>query len=67
MMGVEGEIKGGGVTPRLTPCLHIGFCNSLPLGRGVASFAVFPAIAGSLGGVTLRLPTAIYWKPVRVR
>ena len=66
-MGVEGEIKGGGVTPRLTPYLHIGFRNSLPLGRGVASFGVFPAIAGSFGGVTLRFLTAIYRKPVHVR
>ena len=28
----EGKIKGGGVTPMLTPCLHIGFGNSPPKG-----------------------------------
>jgi len=30
--GAEGKIKGGGVTPKLTPCLHIGFGNSRPKG-----------------------------------
>jgi hypothetical protein len=55
VMGVEGKIKGGGVTTRLTPCLHIGFRNSLPFGCGVASLAVFPASAGNIEGVTLFL------------
>ena len=63
-MGVEGELKGGGVTTRLAPCLHIGFRNSQPLERGVASFRFFPTVAGPLGGVTLRFLIGIYWKPV---
>ena len=51
--GVEGKIKGGGVTPMLTHCLHIGFGNSTPKGLGVTVFALFPAMLGKSGGVTL--------------
>ena len=65
-MGVEGKIKGGGVTTRLTPCLHIGFRNSIDQGHGVASFAVFPAHAGNIGGVTLYLTMPSSRKPACV-
>ena len=44
--GAEGKIKGGGVTPILTHCLHIGFGNSTPKGLGVTVFALFPAMLG---------------------
>jgi len=40
--GAEGKIKGGGVTPMLTHCLHIGFGNSNPKGLGVTVFAQTP-------------------------
>lgn len=58
-MGAEGKIKGGGVTPRLTPCLHIGFCNSTPKGRGVTGLVIIPAIIGVYRGVTLYLSSAL--------
>ena len=53
MEGAEGKIKGGGVTPMLTHCLHIGFGNSTPKGLGVTVLALFPAMLGKNGGVTL--------------
>lgn len=53
MEGAEGKIKGGGVTPMLTHCLHIGFGNSTPKGLGVTVFALFPAMLGKNRGVTL--------------
>jgi len=43
--GAEGKIKGGGVTPMLTHCLHIGFGNSTPKGPGVTVFCVIPSYA----------------------
>lgn len=58
VMGAEGKIKGGGVTPSLTPCLHIGFCNSTPKGRGVTGLATIPAVTGVYWGVTLYLAHA---------
>jgi len=51
--GAEGKIKGGGVTPTLTHCLHIGFGNSTAKRRGVTVLALFPAMLGKKGGVTL--------------
>ena|GEM_PF-5346072 len=53
MEGAEGKIKGGGVTPMLTHCLHIGFGNSTAKRRGVTVLALFPAMLGKKGGVTL--------------
>ena len=53
MKFAEGKIKGGGVTPMLTHCLHIGFGNSTPKGLGVTGFALFPAMLEKSGGVTL--------------
>ena len=50
--GAEGKIKGGGVTPMLTHCLHIGFRGSTAKGLGVTGFALFPALLGKSGGVT---------------
>jgi hypothetical protein len=55
----EGKIKGGGVTPRLTPCLHIGFRNSTAQGRGVTGFALTQVKLGFNGGVTLYFAPAI--------
>ena len=52
MEGAEGKIKGGGVTPMLKHCLHIGFANSTPKGLGVTVFAFFPAMLEKSGGVT---------------
>lgn len=51
--GAECKIKGGGVTPRLTPCLHIVFRNSTSKGLGVTDFAFFQGRLGIYGGVTL--------------
>ena len=42
MNGVEGKIKGGGVTTQLTPCLHIVFHASTPKGGGVTVLARTP-------------------------
>ena len=53
MEGAEGKIKGGGVTPMLTHCLHIVFHASTPKGLGVTVFALFPAMLGKSDGVTL--------------
>lgn len=53
MEGAEGKIKGGGVTPMLTHCLHIGFGNSNPKGLGVTVLVLFPAMLEENGGVTL--------------
>ena len=53
MEAAEGKIKGGGVTPMLTHCLHIVFGNSTPKGLGVTVLALFPAMLGKIGGVTL--------------
>lgn len=53
MEGAEGKIKGGGVTPMLTHCLHIGFGNSTPKGLGATVFALFTAMLEKSGGVTL--------------
>ena len=53
MEGAEGKIKGGGVTPMLTHCLHIVFRNSTAEGLGVTGLAFFPAMRGKNGGVTL--------------
>ena len=51
--GAEGKIKGGGVTTMLTHCLHIVFRNSTAKRLGVTVFALFPAMLGKSGGVTL--------------
>ena len=51
--GAEGKIKGGGVTPMLKHCLHIGFGNSTPKGLGVTVFALFLAMLGKSEGATL--------------
>ena len=59
MKGAEGKIKGGGVTPRLTPCLHIGFRNSIAQGRGVTKFALTRVKLGFIGGVTFYFTPAI--------
>ena len=53
MEGAEGKIKGGGVTPTLKHCLHIGFGNSTPKGYGVTVFALFLAMLGKSSGCTL--------------
>ena len=55
----EGKIKGGGVTPRLKPCLHIGFRNSIAQRRGVTSFALTLVKLGFIGGVTSYFTPAI--------
>jgi hypothetical protein len=57
--GAEGKIKGGGVTPRLTPCLHIGFRNSIAQGRGVTDFKLTQVRLGFIGGVTLYFTPAL--------
>ena len=53
---VEGKIKGGGVTPMLTYCLHIVFRGSTAKGLGVTGFALFPALLKKNGGVTFYKP-----------
>ena len=53
MEGAQGKIKGGGVTPMLKHCLHIGFGNSTPKGLGVTVFALSLAMLEKSGGVTL--------------
>ena len=52
----EGKIKGRGVTPMLTHCLHIVFRGSTAKGLGVTGFALFPALLKSIGGVTFYGP-----------
>ena len=61
MEGEEGKIKGGGVTPMLTHCLHIVFRSSTAKRLGVTGFALFPALLGKSGGVTFYGPL-IYCK-----
>ena len=46
MKFAQGKIKGGGVTPMLTHCLHIVFRGSTAEGLGVTGFALFPALLG---------------------
>ena len=50
---LEGKLKEGGVTTRLTPCLHIVFRNSIDRDRGVARLAIFASTLENIGGVTL--------------
>jgi hypothetical protein len=57
--GAEGKIKGGGVTPMLTHCLHIVFRNSNPKGLGVTGFALFPALLENIEGVTFYEPVFV--------
>ena len=52
--GAEGKIKGGGVTPTLTLCLHIIFRSSTAKRLGVTGFALFLALLGKNGGVTFQ-------------
>ena len=54
--GAHGKIKGDGVTPMLTHCLHIVFRDSTAKGLGVTGFALFPALLGKSGGVTFYEP-----------
>ena len=56
MKFAEGKIKGGGVTPMLTHCLHIVFRGSTAKRLGVTGFALFPALLGKIGGVTFYGP-----------
>jgi hypothetical protein len=49
----EGKIKGGGVTPRLTPCLHIGFYAPNAKRLGGMDFTRSPVKPRAFGGVTL--------------
>ena len=49
---LHGKIKGGGVTPMLTHCLHIVFRGSTAKRLGVTGFALFLALLGKNGGVT---------------
>ncbi len=58
MKGAEGKIKEGGVTPMLTHCLYIGFRNSTAKRLDVTVFALFPAMLGKSGSVTLYEPYA---------
>ena len=51
--GAEGKIKGGGVTPTLTLCLHIIFRSSTAKRLGVTGFALFLALLKIIRGVTL--------------
>jgi len=55
--GAEGKIKGGGVTPMLTHCLHIVFRNSTPKGLGVTVFAQTPIGLEDLGVSPFTGPT----------
>jgi hypothetical protein len=51
--GAHCKIKGGGVTPMLTHCLHIVFRDTTAKRLGVTVFALFPAMLQKSGGVTL--------------
>ena len=69
MEGAEGKIKGGGVTPMLTHCLHIVFRDTTANGVGVTVSGFLLAMLGKSGGVTLysahalsRCITVIYKK-----
>ena len=66
-MGVEGKLKGGGVTTRLTPCLHIVFRNSTDRDRGVARLVFFASRLENIGGVTLYLAIAASRNPATFR
>ena len=56
MEGAHGKIKGGGVTPMLTHCLHIVFRGSTAKKLGVTGFALFPVLLVKNGGVTFYEP-----------
>ena len=49
----EGKIKGGGVTPRLTPCLHIGFYAPNAKRRGGMDFTESPVKPREISGGNL--------------
>jgi len=53
---LHGKIKGGGVTPMLTHCLHIGFRDSTAKRLGVTGFALFSALLENIEGVTFYGP-----------
>ena len=52
----EGKIKGGGVTPMLTHCLHIFFRGSTAKRLSVTGFALFLSLLRKSGGVTFYGP-----------
>ena len=56
MKFAHGKIKGGGVTPMLTHCLHIVFRGSTAKRLGVTDFALFLALLRKSGGVTFYEP-----------
>ena len=53
MKGAHCKIKGGGVTPMLTHCLHIVFRDTTAKRLGVTVFAFFTTMLRKNGGVTL--------------